>query len=144
MWIFEKRGYSDTAELQEHAIPQLPARTPSKVFDFDAKKVFDKPDNAKLKDKRAIDEAGKFLEENRFGLAVIASSEAKGDTEKLRALTAASAKVVRDYLTETFKVDDKGIKIIGLGKDKKSETSKLTIFIYRLAAQPPASSPTGS
>jgi hypothetical protein len=52
--------------------------------------------------------------------------------------------VVRDYLTETFKVDDKGIKIIGLGKDKKSETSKLTIFIYRLAAQPPASSPTGS
>jgi len=66
VWIFEKRGYSDTAELQEHAIPQLPARTPSKVFDFDAKKVFDKPDNAKLKDKRAIDEAGKFLEENPF------------------------------------------------------------------------------
>src|SRR5262249_14065277 len=114
--FFERRGYSDTAELQEHAIPRLPARKPSKVFDFDAKKVFDKPDNAKLKDKKAIDEVGKFLEENPYGLAVIASSEAKGDTEKLRTLSAARAKVVRDYLTETFKVDDKRIKIIGLGK----------------------------
>ena len=106
--------------------------------------MFDKPDNAKLKDKKAIDEAGKFLEENPFGLAVIASSEAKGDTEKLGALTAARAKVVRDYLTETFKVDDKRIKIFELGEDKTSETSKLTIFIYQSGAHPPASSPTGS
>jgi len=142
--FFEKRGYSDTAELKEHAIARVPARKPSKEFDFDAKKVFDKPDSAKLKDKRALDEAGQFLEENPFGLAVIASSEAKGDTEKLRALTAARAKVVRDYLTENFKVDDKRIKIIGLGKDKTSETSRLTIFVYPPTGRAPASSPSGS
>src|SRR5215471_5468636 len=142
--FFERRGYSDTAELKEHAIARVPARKPSKEFDFDAKKVFDKPDNAKLKDKKVLDEAGKFLEENPFGLAVIASSEGKGDTEKLRVLTAARAKVVRDYLTDNFKVDDKRIKIIGLGKDKTSETSKLTIFVYAPNGRSSASSPAGS
>jgi len=49
-----------------------------------------------------------------------------------------------DYLTETSKVDDKRIEIIELGKDKTSETSKLTIFIYQSAAHPPDFSPTGS
>jgi outer membrane protein OmpA-like peptidoglycan-associated protein len=141
--FFERRGYSDTAELTQHAIPRLPTRKPSKEFQFDAKEVFDKPDNAKLKDKKALDEAGKFLEGNTFGLAVIASSEAKGDTEKLRLLTAARAKVVRDYLTENFKVDDKRIKTIGLGKDKTSETSKLTIFVYAPSGRSAGSSPTG-
>ena len=37
----------------------------------------------------SFDEAGKFLEANPFGLAVVASSEAKGDSDKLRVLTAA-------------------------------------------------------
>jgi outer membrane protein OmpA-like peptidoglycan-associated protein len=142
--FFERRGYSDTAELNQHAIPRIPARKPSKEFQFDAKEIFDKPDNAKLKDKKTLDAAGKFLEENSFGLAVIASSEAKGDTEKLRLLTAARAKVVRDYLTENFKVDDKRIKTIGLGKDKTNETSKLTILVYAPSGRSPASSPTGS
>jgi outer membrane protein OmpA-like peptidoglycan-associated protein len=142
--FFERRGYSDTAELTQHAIPRLPTRKPSKEFQFDAKEVFDKPDNAKLKDKKALDEAGKFLEENPFGLAIVASSEAKGDTEKLRLLTAARAKVVRDYLTENFKVDDKRIKTIGLGKNRTSETSKLTILVYPPSGRSLASSPTGS
>jgi len=142
--FFEKRGYSDTAELKEHSIARVPARKPSKEFDFDAKEVFDKPDNAKLKNRKTLEEAGKFLEKNPFGLAVIASSEAKGDTAKLRVLTAARAKVVRDYLTENFKVDDKRIKTIGLGKDKTSETSKLTIFVYPPSGTSPASSPSGS
>jgi len=52
--------------------------------------------------------------------------------------------VVRDYLTETFKVIDKRIKIFEPGEDKIGETSKLTIFIYQSGAHPPASSPTGS
>ena len=142
--FFEKRGYSDTAELKEHSIARVPARKPSKEFDFDAKEVFDKPDNAKLKNRKTLEEAGKFLEKNPFGLAVIASSEAKGDTAKLRVLTAARAKVVRDYLTENFKVDDKRIKTIGLGKDKTSETSKLTIFVYPPSGTSPASSPSGT
>jgi len=141
--FFERRGYSDSAELNQHAIPRIPARKPSREFQFDAKEVFDKPDNAKLKDKKTLDEAGKFLEENPFGLAVVASSEAKGDSEKLRVLTAARAKVVRDYLTENFKLDDKRIKTIGLGKNKTNETSRLTILVYAPSARSPASSPTG-
>jgi len=141
--FFERRGYSDTAELTQHAIPRIPARKPSKEFQFDAKEVFDKPDNAKLKDKKTLDEAGKFLENNPFSLAVVASSEAKGDTEKIRVLTAARAKVVRDYLTENFEVDDKRIKTIGLGKDKTNETSKLTILVYAPSGRSPASSLTG-
>ena len=141
--FFERRGYSDSAELNQHAIPRIPARKPSREFQFDAKEVFDKPDNAKLKDKKTLDEAGKFLENNPFGLAVISSSEAKGDTNKLRVLTAARAKVVRDYLTENFKVDDKRIKTIGLGKNKTNETSRLTILVYAPSARSPASSPTG-
>ena len=142
--FFERRGYSDTAELSQHAIPRLPARKPSKEFQFDAKEVFDKPDNAKLKDKKTLDEAGRYLQENPFGLAVIASSEGKGDTEKLRLLTAARAKVVRDYLTENFKVDDKRIKTIGLGKNKTSETSKLTILVYAPSSRSAGSSPNAS
>jgi len=141
--FFERRGYSDSAELNQHAIPRIPARKPSREFQFDAKEVFDKPDNAKLKDKKTLDEAGKFLEENPFALAVVASSEAKGDSEKLRVLTAARAKVVRDYLTENFKLDDKRIKTIGLGKNKTNETSRLTILVYAPSARSPASSPTG-
>jgi len=141
--FFERRGYSDSAELNQHAIPRIPARKPSREFQFDAKEVFDKPDNAKLKDKKTLDEAGKFLEENPLGLAVVASSEAKGDSEKLRVLTAARAKVVRDYLTENFKLDDKRIKTIGLGKNKTNETSRLTILVYAPSARSPASSPTG-
>jgi len=133
--FFERRGYSDSAELNQHAIPRIPARKPSREFQFDAKEVFDKPDNAKLKDKKTLDEAGKFLEEHPFGLAVVASSEAKGDSEKLRVLTAARAKVVRDYLTENFKLDDKRIKTIGLGKNKTNETSRLTILVYAPSAR---------
>jgi hypothetical protein len=128
--FFERRGYGDANELTQDSIPRIPNRKPGKEFNFDPKDVFDKPDNAKLKDKKSLDEAGKFLEENRFGLAVIASSEAKGDTNKLRMLTAARAKVVRDYLTENFRFDDKRVKTIGLGKDKTNETSRLTILIY--------------
>jgi outer membrane protein OmpA-like peptidoglycan-associated protein len=142
--FFERRGYSETAELTKHSIPRLPTRTPIKEFNFDTKNVFDKSDNAKLKDKKSLDEAGKFLENNPFGLAVIASSEAKGDTDKLRVLTAARAKVVRDYLTENFKLDDKRVKTIGLGKDKKSETPKLTILIYPPPGRATGSSSTGS
>jgi len=128
---FEKRGYSDTKELTQHSVSRLPARTPAKEFDYDTKELFDKPDNAKLRNKKALDEAGKYLEENQFGLAVVASSEARGDTDKARLLTQARAKVVRDYLTENFKVDDKHLKTIGLGKTKDAaDSSKLAILVY--------------
>ena len=142
--FFEKRGYNGTGELTQHSIPRLPARTPAKEFNYESKDIFDKPDNANLKNKKPLDDAGRFLEENPFGLAVVASSEAKGDTEKLRMLTEARAKVVRDYLTQSFKLDDKRVKTIGLGKTKKvDESSKLLILVYPPAASPQRSSPSG-
>ena len=142
--FFEKRGYNDTSELTQHSISRLPARTPAKEFNYEPKDIFDKPDNAKLKNKKPLDDAGRFLEENPFGLAVVASSEAKGDTDKLRVLTEARAKVVRDYLTQSFKLDDKRVKTIGLGKTKKvDESSKLLILVYPPAASPQRSSPSG-
>ena len=135
--FFEKRGYNDPSELTKNSISKVPAGTRTKEFDYDAAKIFDKPDNAELKNKKALDEAGKFLQENQFGLAVVASSAATGDTGKDRLLTKARAKVIRDYFVQNFKVDDTRIKIIGLGKSKQAgDTGKVQILVY--AANPAA------
>jgi outer membrane protein OmpA-like peptidoglycan-associated protein len=137
--FFEKRGYNDPSELTEHAVARLPARKPTKEFAYDTKEIFDKPDNAKLKNKKPLDAVGKYLEENPFGLAIVVSSEAKGDTDKVRLLTEARAKVVRDYLTQNFRLDDKRVKTISLGKTKEAdESSKVVILIY---PKPRAASP---
>jgi outer membrane protein OmpA-like peptidoglycan-associated protein len=138
--FFEKRGYNDTSELTEHAVSRLPAQKPAKEFEYNPKEIFDKPDNAKLKNKKPLDAAGKYLEENPFGLAIVASSEAKGDTDKVRLLTEARAKVIRDYLTQNFRLDDKRVKTISLGKPKEAaESSKVVILVYppKAPAGPP-------
>src|SRR5713101_8919984 len=137
--FFERRGYNDTAELTQHAISRLPARARTKDFEYDTNEIFDKPEGAKLKNKKSLDEAGKYLEQNTFGLAVVASSESKGDTDKVRVLTEARAKVVRDYLAQNFKLEDTRLKTIGLGKTKGAgDSSKLVILIYpaKTPAQP--------
>jgi hypothetical protein len=88
------------------------------------------PDGAKLKNKKPLDEAGKYLEENSFGLAVVASSESKGDTDKARILSDARAKVVRDYLTQNFKLEEQRLKTIGLDKTTDAgDSSKLVIMV---------------
>ncbi len=135
--FFKKRGYNDPSELTRNSISKVPAGTRTKEFDYDAAKIFDKPDNAELKNKKTIDEAGSFLKENKFALAVVASSVATGDTAKDRLLTEARAKVIRDYLVQNFKVDDTRIKIIGLGKSKQAgDTGTVQILVY--AAKPAA------
>jgi outer membrane protein OmpA-like peptidoglycan-associated protein len=139
--FFEKRGYSDASELSKHSIAHLPKGQRSKTFAYDADKLFDKPDNAKLKDKKKLDDAGKFLEGNSFGLAVVASSEAKGDTENDLVLSEARAAVVWNYLTQNFKVDDKRIRTIGLGRtvdNGESDSSKIYIYVYPRTGQPRA------
>jgi len=65
-----------------------------------------------LHDRKALNEAGQFLEENKFRLVVVAANETKGDTAQDRALTQARAKVVRDYLIANFRLDDTRIKTI--------------------------------
>ncbi len=129
--FFKQRGYEDPSELKKNKISQLPLQPNNKEFVYDAKDIFDKFDNAKLKNEKAFDEAGKFLEQNKFRLAVVAASAEIGDTDKDRVLTQARANVVRDYLVQHFKFDDTRMKIIGLGKSPKAgETSKAEVLIY--------------
>jgi len=129
--FFKKQGYEDPAELKKNRIAQMPSQPSAKEFAYDAKDVFDKPDDAKLKNEKKFDEAGKFLEQNKFREVVIAASTAVGDTDKDRVLTQARAKVVRDYLVQHFKFDDKRVKILGLGKAPKgNETNKIEILVY--------------
>jgi len=137
--FFKKRGYEDSEELRAHEIAQLPAEAPVKKFEYDPTKIFDKPDTAKLKNQKALDEAGHFLETNKFGLAVVAAATSmKGDTEKDRQLTEARSMVVRDYMTKNFKFDDTRLKTIGLGKSKDADDSgKLEIVIYPASAGAP-------
>ena len=79
---------------------------------------------------KKLDEAGQFLEQNKFSLAVVAASEDVGDTNKDRVLTQARAKVVRDYLVQNFKFDDTRLKIVGLGKSPEPGASKVEILVY--------------
>jgi outer membrane protein OmpA-like peptidoglycan-associated protein len=131
--FFKKRGYEDTAELKENAIAALPSTPPSKSFTFPAAKLFDKPDSAKLKNAKILDEAGRFLEQNPFSLAVVASyADLKGDTEKERQLTVARSAVARDYLVQHFKLDDTTrIKTIGEGKSADApDGGAVAVMIY--------------
>jgi phospholipid/cholesterol/gamma-HCH transport system substrate-binding protein len=130
--FFKKRGYEDSTDLTRHEIAQLPPGPPSKSFAYDATKVFDKPDSAKLKNQKLLTEAGKFLEQGNFGLTVVAAyTGMKGDSEKNKVLTEARAMVVRDYLVENFKLNDTRIKTIGVGKTSESDDhGKIEIIVY--------------
>jgi phospholipid/cholesterol/gamma-HCH transport system substrate-binding protein len=137
---FKKRGYEDPGELTKHEVSRLPKEARSKEFVYDAKQIVGKPDSARLRNRKVLNEAGKFLQENHFNLSVIAvSADRTGDTDKDRTLTEARAKVVRDYLVQNFKLDDTRLKTLGLGKAKEaSDTSRIRILVY--GAQPDASS----
>jgi len=133
--FFKNRGYEDSSELKKHEIARLPSEAYIKKFSYDAKQMFDQPDNAKLKNHKTLNDAGKFLEQNPFGLAVVSAyTGMKGDSEKARTLTEARSVVIRDYLAENFKLDDSRIKTRGWGEVKDGgETSKVEILIYPAA-----------
>jgi phospholipid/cholesterol/gamma-HCH transport system substrate-binding protein len=130
--FFKKRGYEDSDELTKYAIAKLPAEPYSKRFSLDAGQVFDKPDTAKLKNKKSLAEAGQFLEQNKFGMAVVAARGGMtGDTDKVRESTEAQAMTVREYLVQNFRLDDTRIKIVGLGKaEAEGDGHKLEILVY--------------
>jgi phospholipid/cholesterol/gamma-HCH transport system substrate-binding protein len=130
--FFKKRGYEDSDELTKYAIAKLPAEPYSKRFSLDAGQVFDKPDTAKLKNKKSLAEAGQFLEQNKFGMAVVAArGGVTGDSDKVRESTEAQAMTVREYLVQNFRLDDTRIKIVGLGKaEAEGESHKLEILVY--------------
>lgn len=96
---------------------------------YDARKVFDKPDAAKMKNEKVLNEGGKFLEANSYGEAVVeASTGLEGDSEKDRVLTEARAMVVREYLVKNFRLDDTRIKTLPVGKSEEGAHVKIIVF----------------
>ncbi len=127
--FFKKRGYEDTEDLTAHEIPKLPQKPLAKQFELDPHKLFDKPDTAKLKHEKLLNEVGNYLAQNPFALAVIAASQEKGETDKAKVLTEARAAVVRQYLADNFKLDDTRVKTIGLGKAEQGD--RLEVLVYK-------------
>ena len=134
--FFKKRGYESSAELTKDEIEKLPAKPLVQRFTYEAAKIFEKPDTAKLKNQKILNEAGKYLEANPFGVAVVvAYTDMKGDSEDNRTLTQARAMLVRDYIVRNFKFDDTRMKTIGMGKSESpSEPARLEILIYPIGS----------
>jgi len=128
--FFKNRGYEDASDLTKNAISHLPSSEPMKTFEYDGDKVFNK--EAKIKDEKALKEAGDYLQANKFGLAVVVDSVGmKGETDKDRVLSEGRAAAVRDYLAKNFRLDDTRIKTIGLGKTNGSgDNGKVEILVY--------------
>jgi phospholipid/cholesterol/gamma-HCH transport system substrate-binding protein len=130
--FFKKRGYEDSADLKRNAISELPGADPKNRFAFPAAKLFDQPDSAKIKDGKLLNDAGRYLEEHEYGLVLVASyADQKGDSQKQLQLTEARSAVVREFLVEHFKVDDKRIKTLGAGKSEDAPSGGETqVLIY--------------
>jgi phospholipid/cholesterol/gamma-HCH transport system substrate-binding protein len=134
--FFNRRGYENSADLTRYAISQLPAGSSIEKFVYAGDAIFDKMDNAKLKNKKALTVAGKYLEANAFGMAVVAGySGMKGDSEKNKVLMQARTMVVREYLVQNFKLDDARLVTIGMGESKESgDSGRIEILIYPVKA----------
>jgi len=130
--FFKKRGYEDAADLKDYQVARLPIRPAMKTFVLDGTRIFDRPDSAQLKHQKELNEVGQFLQDNSFGMAVVAvSGGTTGDSDKDRQLTAARSYVVREYLTKNFRFDDTRLRTIGLGKALEPEESdKVEIAVY--------------
>ena len=116
--FFKKRGYNDSEDLTAHEIDALPPDPSVKTFNYNATKLFDKPDSPKLKDPKQLSDAGQFLAGNKFGSAVVvAYTGGKGDSENDKILTEARSMLVRDYLVKNFSMNDKDLKTLGVGKN---------------------------
>jgi outer membrane protein OmpA-like peptidoglycan-associated protein len=137
--FFKKRGYEDSDEITKHEISRLPPEQNAKTFEYDGKQIFDKPDTAKLKNEKVLNEAGTFLQGAPFSLAVVvASTGMKGDADKQKKLSEARAAVVRDYLAKNFKFDDTRLKTLGLGKTAEAgDDGRVEILAYPGGAKAP-------
>ncbi|MHB8499906.1 MAG: MlaD family protein [Candidatus Acidiferrales bacterium] len=140
---FKKRGYEDSADLAQNAIPELPQSAPLKTFTFDSKQLFDKEDTAKPKNQKSLRAAGQFLAETEFGLAVVVvSTGSTGDAQKDLVLTQARAMVVRNYLVGNFSFDDAQLKTMGRGKGKSAASDSawgtVEIIVYPPDTEAPA------
>src|SRR5580658_3985646 len=143
---FKKRGYEDSSDLAANRISGLPQATPEKTFTFAAKQLFDSRDSAKMKDQKTLKDAGDFLAQTQFGVAVVVvSTGMDGDSQKDLVLTEARAMVVREYLVENFGFDDSQLRTLGMGKQAGSnleaDWGSIQILIYPAGTVIPADKP---
>ena len=146
---FKKRGYQDAAELAANSIARLPQATPEKTFTFAARQLFDGRDSVKMKDQKTLKEAGNFLAQAQFGVAVVVvSTGMDGDTQKDLLLTEARALVIREYLVENFGFDDSELKTLGMGKttgaNLEADWGSIQILIYPAGTEIPRDKPTAA
>jgi hypothetical protein len=96
--------------------------------------LFDKPDTAKLKNEKVLNQIGERLERTPYDLIVVAAySGLRGETEENLVLTQARAMVVRQHLAEHFKINDQRIKTIGMGEDSATtdkRAARVAIIVY--------------
>lgn len=131
--FFNSRGYDDSSQILKNAIAKLPEGAPQKQFTYDARKLFPDVGKANLKNEKVLVEAGRFLEANPFGLVVVVGvSGRKGDSEEVLQLMQARAMVVRDYLVNTFRMDDTRVKTLGRpkGEEATSDDGTIEVVIY--------------
>jgi phospholipid/cholesterol/gamma-HCH transport system substrate-binding protein len=135
--FFKKRGYEDSADLTKYEISSLPQAPAKQEFTYNAGKLFDKPTSAELKDGKKLSDAGKYLQQDPFGLAVVtAYTGMKGDTDKDVPLTEARAYAVREYLVKNYRLDDTRIKTLGFGKSEKADDAgEVDVLVYPPAAE---------
>ena len=143
---FKKRGYEDSADLKLNRIAELPPGAPVKAFTYAAKQLFDGRDSAKLKNKKALNDGGEYLAQNRFGFAVVVvSAGMAGDSQKDLLLTDARASVIREYLVENFGFDDSQLKTLGMGKQTRANSEgdwgSIQILIFPAGTEIPADKP---
>jgi outer membrane protein OmpA-like peptidoglycan-associated protein len=143
---FKKRGYEDSSDLAANGIGGLPQGEPLKKFTYTAKQLFDGRDSAKLKNQKALKDAGEFLAQNQFGFAVVVvSAGMEGDAQKDLVLTQARAMNVREYLVENFGFDDSQLKTLGQGKQAgpsvDADGGTIQVLIYPTGTEIPASKP---
>ncbi len=136
--FFKDRGYSNSAEITQNQIPQLPSGRALKSFTFDPKSLFDKSDSAKLKNEKSLNAAGQFLHGEAFDTAVISVSTGDtGDSEKQHALSEARGYVLRKYLVDTFPMDDTHLKTLAMGKNHAAgPDGTVEILIYSAPKKP--------
>jgi phospholipid/cholesterol/gamma-HCH transport system substrate-binding protein len=134
--FFNRRGYENSADLTKYAVSRLPSGQSIKTFVYSGDTIFDRKDTAKLKNHKSLTQAGKYLEANPFGLAVVAGySGMKGDSGKNKILNQARTMVVREYLVQNYKLDDTRLVTFGMGDSKESgDGGKIEILIYPVGA----------
>lgn len=130
--FFNNRGYEDSSKLKDNLISQAPKGTPIQTFSYDVTKIFVDTEHAKMKNDKALNDAGNFLQSTPFGTAVVlAVSGMKGDSEELETMLQARAMVVRDYLVTNFRMDDKRVKTMIRGKaGATTDNGTIEVLVY--------------